>query len=187
MSTTRLSVDGYGARRAGSFAGKVASESGPHPTGIITRMSLDGYGARRAGSFAGKGAVAAVEEDAGLLGGKEYPARGKRRQKDERYSYATPYEKILAARKEIIEVKDAIDHAALERKALQAKLEKALQSKAKKQAETQAKLEQEILRLDAETLRLQETLLILMSLIRQWDEEDALIVLAMSMPFTKFF
>ena len=51
---TRLSVDGYGAKRAGSFAGKAASADGPHTPGRITRLSLDGYGAKRHGSFAGK-------------------------------------------------------------------------------------------------------------------------------------
>lgn len=48
---TRLSLDGYGARRAGSFADRA------RPVGRITRLSLDGYGARRAGSFAGRAAV----------------------------------------------------------------------------------------------------------------------------------
>ncbi len=45
---TRLGLDGYGARRAGSFAGKTIA-GGP-----ITRLSLDAYGARRAGDFTGK-------------------------------------------------------------------------------------------------------------------------------------
>lgn len=49
---TRLSLDGYGARRYGSFAGKTSSAT--HPVGILTRLSLDGYGVRRYGSFAGK-------------------------------------------------------------------------------------------------------------------------------------
>ena len=48
---TRLSLDGYGARRAGSFAGR---DLVSRPVGIITRLSVDGYGARRAGSFAGR-------------------------------------------------------------------------------------------------------------------------------------
>lgn len=52
---TRLSLDGYGAKRAGSFAGKEATTpSSPHTPGRITRLSLDGYGVKRAGSFAGK-------------------------------------------------------------------------------------------------------------------------------------
>lgn len=52
---TRLSLDGYGARRAGSFAGKASGAgSGNHNPGTITRLSLDGYGAQRVGSFAGK-------------------------------------------------------------------------------------------------------------------------------------
>lgn len=49
---TRLSLDGYGARRYGSFAGKTSSAT--HPVGILARLSLDGYGVRRYGSFAGK-------------------------------------------------------------------------------------------------------------------------------------
>lgn len=53
---TRLSLDGYGAKRA-NFTAKtphVGGSSGPHPVGKITRLSLDGYGSRRAGSFSGK-------------------------------------------------------------------------------------------------------------------------------------
>lgn len=49
---TRFGLDGYGVRRAGSFAGKTSGST--HPVGVLTRLSLDGYGARRAGSFAGK-------------------------------------------------------------------------------------------------------------------------------------
>jgi hypothetical protein len=60
MPLTRLSLDGYGARRAGSFAGRGPVESA-HPVGIITRLSLDGYGARRAGSFAGRSPADAAE------------------------------------------------------------------------------------------------------------------------------
>jgi hypothetical protein len=56
MPVTRLGPDGYGVRRAGSFAGKASSSL--HPVGRITRFSMDGYGARRAGSFAGKTATA---------------------------------------------------------------------------------------------------------------------------------
>ena len=54
---TRLSLDGYGARRAGSFAGKTPSgPGGPHPVGIVTRFGLEGYGVRRivVNGFAGK-------------------------------------------------------------------------------------------------------------------------------------
>ena len=50
---TRLSLDGYGARRAGSFTGKDGTPP-PSTVGRITRLSLDGYGAKRAGSFAGR-------------------------------------------------------------------------------------------------------------------------------------
>ena len=60
---TRLALDGYGARRVGSFAGKPATADTGRTIGVITRLSLDGYGARRVGAFAGKagsGAVAAV-------------------------------------------------------------------------------------------------------------------------------
>ena len=53
MPLTRLSLDGYGARRAGSFAGRSLA-GGEHPVALITRLSLDGYGARRAGSFGGR-------------------------------------------------------------------------------------------------------------------------------------
>jgi hypothetical protein len=52
MAVTRLGLEGYGVRRAGSFAGKAAASS--HTVGILTRLALDGYGARRASSFAGK-------------------------------------------------------------------------------------------------------------------------------------
>ena len=61
---TRLGLDGYGARRAGSFAGKEDATVGPHPVGVITRLSLDGYGAKRAGSFAGKTGTEPVVDDA---------------------------------------------------------------------------------------------------------------------------
>ena len=66
MPTTRLSLDGYQARRTGSFAGRgpVITPIPDHPVGVITRLSLDGYGVRRAGSFAGRSPVA---ESAGTL------------------------------------------------------------------------------------------------------------------------
>lgn len=52
---TRFGLEGYGVRRAGSFAGKTPGVAGgPHPVGIITRLGLEGYGVRRAGSFAGR-------------------------------------------------------------------------------------------------------------------------------------
>ena len=54
MAATRLALDGYGARRPGSFAGRGLAS---HPVGIITRLSLDGYGARRTGSFGGRGEI----------------------------------------------------------------------------------------------------------------------------------
>lgn len=55
MPYTRFGLEGYGVRRAGSFAGKTAApEYGPHPVGILTRFGIDAYGVRRAGSFAGK-------------------------------------------------------------------------------------------------------------------------------------
>lgn len=53
---TRLSLDGYGAKRE-NFSPKtpnMGGGSGPHPVARITRLSLDGYGARRSGSFSGK-------------------------------------------------------------------------------------------------------------------------------------
>lgn len=120
------------------------------------------------------GTTSAAEEDNGWLGGGGDVKR---------YSYATPYQKIQAARKDVVDVKAAIDHAAIEKAALQAKLEKAIQSKAKKQAETQRKLEQKLLKLEGEILRLVETLQMLEALMREWDEEDALIALSLSNPF----
>ena len=51
---TRLSLDGYGARRAGGFVGKPATADAARTIGVLTRLALDGYGARRVGSFAGK-------------------------------------------------------------------------------------------------------------------------------------
>lgn len=55
MAVTRLGYEGYGVRRAGSFAGKgSAPPGGPHPVPNITRLSPDGYFTRRDGSFAGK-------------------------------------------------------------------------------------------------------------------------------------
>ena len=61
MPTTRLSLDGYQARRTGSFAGRgpVITPIPDHPVGVITRLSLDGYGVRRTGSFAGRSPVEA--------------------------------------------------------------------------------------------------------------------------------
>ena len=53
MPYTRFGLEGYGVRRAGSFAGKTESAPG-RTVGIITRFGLEGYGVRRAGSFAGK-------------------------------------------------------------------------------------------------------------------------------------
>lgn len=52
---TRLGLNGYGTRLAGSFAGKPpAAGSGPHPVDKITRLALSGYMGKRAGSFSGK-------------------------------------------------------------------------------------------------------------------------------------
>ena len=51
---TRLTLDAYGGKRAGSFADKTPDATPTHPVGRITRMSLDAYGARRAGDFSGK-------------------------------------------------------------------------------------------------------------------------------------
>ena len=51
---TRLSLDAYPAKRAGSFINKGAA-AGNRSVGLITRLSLDGYPAKRAKSFAGKG------------------------------------------------------------------------------------------------------------------------------------
>src|SRR4051812_44222211 len=53
---TRFGLEGYGVRRAGSFASKTqtASVGGPHPVGKITRLGFEGYGVKRAGSFSGK-------------------------------------------------------------------------------------------------------------------------------------
>lgn len=50
MAITRLGADGYGVRRAGSFAGKGALR------GVLTRMGAEGYGVRRmgVGAFGGK-------------------------------------------------------------------------------------------------------------------------------------
>ncbi len=55
--TTRLGLDGYPVRPAGSFAGKPAAG---RPVGLITRLSVDGYGARRAGAFDGRAAVEGI-------------------------------------------------------------------------------------------------------------------------------
>lgn len=63
MASTRPSLDGYGARRAGSFAGRGLSL----PVGIITRLHLDGYGARRAGNFAGRVEIIALPTGGGWL------------------------------------------------------------------------------------------------------------------------
>lgn len=57
VAVTRLGLDGYGVRRAGSFAGKTAAGAGAHPVGVIARLGLDGYGVRRAGDFSGKTAA----------------------------------------------------------------------------------------------------------------------------------
>jgi hypothetical protein len=56
MAVTRFGLEGYGVRRAGSFAGKTPAGVPAHPVGILTRLSPDGYGARRyaANAFAGK-------------------------------------------------------------------------------------------------------------------------------------
>lgn len=53
MATTRLSINGYGTRPGGSFAGKTETGVG-HPVGKITRLGLNGHTAQRTGSFAGK-------------------------------------------------------------------------------------------------------------------------------------
>jgi len=53
MATTRLSINGYGVRPSGSFAGKTETGVG-HPVGNITRLGLSGHTARRTGSFTGK-------------------------------------------------------------------------------------------------------------------------------------
>lgn len=46
MAVTRLGLDGYGVRRAGSFAGKTAEAR------AITRFGLEGFGVRRYSRFA---------------------------------------------------------------------------------------------------------------------------------------
>ena len=120
------------------------------------------------------GAATETLADDGLLGGG--PG----------YSYITPYQKMLAAREERVEVRAAIDTAEAERKALEARLEQAIQSKAKKQTETQRKLELKLQRLDAEILRLLSVLQTLEQLLKAWDEEDALIAIALSSPFIRF-
>lgn len=45
---TRFGLEGYGVRRAGSFAGKPPAASHPHPVGRLTRLGMEGYGVRRA-------------------------------------------------------------------------------------------------------------------------------------------
>jgi len=101
------------------------------------------------------------------------------------YSYATPYQRMQSVRKESKEMRAAIDTAEADKVALEAKLEKATRSKAKKHAETQRKLELKLQRLDAEIVRLLSVLQTLEILIREWDEEDALIAIALSSPFIK--
>lgn len=58
MAITRLTPDGYGGRRTGSFAdkreGTGGGAGGEHPVAILTRLALGGYGAQRAGNFADK-------------------------------------------------------------------------------------------------------------------------------------
>lgn len=51
MATTRLGLNGYGTRPAGSFAGRAP---GGHPVGVITRLTLNGYAGKRAGDFSGR-------------------------------------------------------------------------------------------------------------------------------------
>jgi len=60
MATTRLGLNGYGTRPAGSFAGKTAVTT--HPVGVITRLGLNGYMAMRVGSFSGKTPAEIVPE-----------------------------------------------------------------------------------------------------------------------------
>ncbi len=50
MATTRLGLNGFTGRPAGSFADKEGTAD--HPVGIITRLGLNGFGVRRNGSFA---------------------------------------------------------------------------------------------------------------------------------------
>lgn len=75
MAYTRLSLDGYGAKRAGSFVGKQLSVSSTHPVGKITRLSLDGYGARRTGVFGGK----EDSDHGGMMSGSYIPVLRPRR------------------------------------------------------------------------------------------------------------
>jgi hypothetical protein len=53
VSITRLSVDGYGSRRAGSFSGREEAARPDFQT--LTRLSVDGYGVQRNSSFSGRG------------------------------------------------------------------------------------------------------------------------------------
>ena len=64
---TRLTPDGYGGRRNGSFAGKSAS-GGTHPVLRITRLGYEGYGVRRNTTFADKGSwVGSGTHDVGII------------------------------------------------------------------------------------------------------------------------
>lgn len=55
MPTTRLGSSGFGVKRYGSFAGRVAV-SGP-----VTRLGSSGFGVRRYGDFSGRTEVVAAE------------------------------------------------------------------------------------------------------------------------------
>lgn len=69
-AVTRLGLEGYGVRRAGSFGGKTPDVPSMHPVGIITRLGAEGYGVRRvvAGGFAGK----TPDSGGGSVGISEY-------------------------------------------------------------------------------------------------------------------
>lgn len=93
--------------------------------------------------------------------------------------YHIPYREKKDTRKEIDEIKDAIDSAEIERLAIEEELKNADALKKKKIEQ----LEKKLLRSRNEILRLFLELQTLEALIREWDEEDALIALSMSNPF----
>jgi hypothetical protein len=67
---TRTGLEGYGVKRAGSFANKVLP-GGPHLVGKLTRVGVEGYGVKRAGLFTGKfqSEIALEQQDVALFFG----------------------------------------------------------------------------------------------------------------------
>lgn len=114
--------------------------------------------------------------DPGVLGGKAYfTLKGE----EKHYAFEHPYARFLRAKKEAVEIKEAVELISTDRAVVEKELKNVLLTK--KQIK---KLEKNLLSLDLEAKRLYSKLQTLEALIKRLDDEDAILALALSMPFS---